>query len=58
MYTKKDRERLIEKFTNNDETEMWRDLNGTTTAPLGYKWQSNGKSFFSGERKIRLVPEN
>lgn len=35
--------------------ESWHDLDGATTAPNGYKWQSNGKSRFSGEYKNRLV---
>lgn len=35
--------------------DSWHDLGGATTAPNGYKWQSNGKSRFSGEYKNRLV---
>ena len=40
-----------------DGGETWKDLGGATTAPSGYKWQSNGKSRFSGEYKHRLVKE-
>lgn len=36
--------------------EEWKDLPGATNAPKGMKWQSNGKSRFSGEYKHRLVP--
>jgi hypothetical protein len=28
---------------------------GATTAPRGYDWYNNGKSRFSGRRKIALV---
>lgn len=33
----------------------WREDNGATTAPVGYKWINNGKSLTSGERKTALV---
>ncbi len=31
------------------------EIKGATTAPLGYKWISNNKSYFGGERKQALV---
>lgn len=33
----------------------WRELKGALTAPLGYKWISNGKSFFSNEYESGLL---
>ena len=33
----------------------WKDIQGASTAPKGYKWQNNGKSRFSKEYKSRLV---
>jgi len=33
----------------------WRKTKGATTAPMGFAWYSNGKSRFSGERKIALI---
>lgn len=39
-------------------TEMpkgWRVLEGATTAPIGYKWISNGKSFFSKDFESALL---
>lgn len=40
------------------DAEEWKDIEGATTAPHGYKWQSNGKSRFSGEYKNRLVKKD
>lgn len=34
----------------------WREIKGATTAPSGFKWISNGKSMFGGEREQALVP--
>lgn len=34
----------------------WREIEGATTAPEGFKWVSNGKSMFGGEREQALVP--
>lgn len=33
----------------------WIKTKGATTAPSGFIWVSNGKSRFSGQRKIALV---
>ena len=33
----------------------WKDIVGTLTQPIGYKWQNNGKSRFSKEYKNRPV---
>lgn len=33
----------------------WIILKGATTAPKGYKWISNNKSRFSGERKLAFI---
>jgi len=33
----------------------WIKTKGATTAPHGYVWYSNGKSRFSGQRKIALI---
>lgn len=38
--------------------DTWHDLNGATAAPSGMKWQSNGKSRFSGEYMHRLVKKD
>ncbi len=34
----------------------WREIEGATTAPEGFKWITNGKSMFGGEREQALVP--
>jgi len=39
----------------NKKPRGWIKTRGATTAPKGYYWVSNGKSRFSGERKIALV---
>ncbi len=36
----------------------WSEIKGAQTAPRGYKWISNNKSYFGGERKQALVKEN
>lgn len=36
----------------------WTETKGATTAPVGYKWISNNKSLFSGERKAALLKES
>lgn len=33
----------------------WKEIEGATTAPVGYKWVSNNKSLFSGQRKTGLL---
>lgn len=33
----------------------WVIIKGATTAPCGYKWISNNKSRFSGERKLAFI---
>lgn len=38
--------------------EGWDFIKGATTAPTGYKWICNKKSFFSGERKQALLKVN
>ena len=35
----------------------WQVIIGATTAPRGYKWVSNGKSIFSGERRLGLIKQ-
>ena len=37
------------------KTGQWQDIQNATTAPKGYKWQSNGKSRFSPDYETRLV---
>jgi len=39
----------------NKKPKGWVKTRGATTAPKGYYWVSNGKSRFSGKRKIALV---
>lgn len=34
----------------------WKEDKGATTAPVGYKWITNGKSFF-GKRKTAFIKE-
>ena len=36
----------------------WVEVKNAMTAPNGYKWYSNGKSLFNGEREHCLVKEN
>lgn len=36
----------------------WKVTESATTAPKGYVWVDNGKSRFSKERQIALVPES
>lgn len=33
----------------------WKETNGATTAPRGYKWIDNGKSRFGGKRRSALL---
>lgn len=33
----------------------WKETNGATTAPRGYKWIDNGKSHFGGKRRSALL---
>lgn len=55
-YAKQTPERLaLAQSIAETSGEEWRDIPGATTAPSGYKWQSNGKSRFGGEYKNRLV---
>lgn len=35
----------------------WVLTQGTLTEPNGYRWWNNGKSSFSGERRVVLVKE-
>lgn len=35
--------------------EGWTITEGTLTEPIGYRWCSNGKSRFGGERKTALI---
>jgi hypothetical protein len=39
----------------NEMPKGWKVNEKATTAPVGYKWINNGKSLFSGERKIALL---
>lgn len=41
-----------------DDGDTWQDLDGANAAPAGMKWQSNGKSRFSGEYDHRLVKKD
>lgn len=36
----------------------WKDDVEATTAPVGYKWITNGKSLFGGERRSGLMKVN
>ena len=51
----------IQKFIDkgikvlNEVPKGWRVLEGATTAPVGYKWISNGKSFFSKDFESALL---
>lgn len=33
----------------------WSVIDGALTAPKGYTWVSNGKSFFGGERQSAII---
>ena len=35
----------------------WKRIEGALTAPIGYHWENNGKSRFSGEYEHRLVKD-
>ena len=35
----------------------WKIVKGATTAPVGYRWICNGKSRFSGKRKLAFLKE-
>lgn len=35
--------------------EGWRILEGATTAPRGYRWIDNKKSFFSKEHRMAFI---
>ena len=37
--------------------KCWVIIKGALTAPCGYKWISNNKSIFSGERKLGFIKE-
>lgn len=39
------------------QTSKWKEIKGATTAPLGYKWVSNGKSHFSKDYKAKIVKD-
>ena len=39
----------------NEMPNGWRFIQGATTAPRGYIWVNNGKSFFSKEYKHALL---
>lgn len=39
-----------------DQT-TWQPIQGATTAPIGYHWESNGKSRFGGEYEAKLVKD-
>ena len=41
----------------NKLPEGWRYIDGAQTAPMGYRWASNGKSRFSGEYEHALIKE-
>lgn len=43
-------EKLLKELPNG-----WKKLEGTLTAPNGYYWASNGKSFFDGTYERALV---
>lgn len=45
--------KVYEKLPNG-----WKRLNGTLTAPNGYYWASNGKSFFDKNIERALIYEN
>ena len=53
--TKAGKEKVIEYV--NEVPKGWVKNDGATTAPLGYKWYTNGKSLIKGERKNILVKE-
>lgn len=36
----------------------WKEDKGATTAPIGYKWITNGKSLFKGQRKCGFIKED
>lgn len=39
----------------NEKPIGWKIIENATTAPCGYKWISNGKSLFNGERRTALL---
>ena len=41
----------------DEKPEGWIKLDGSTTAPNGYEWYSNGKSRFDGKYDHALVNE-
>lgn len=43
-------EKLFKELSNG-----WKKLEGTLTAPKGYYWASNGKSFFDGTYERALI---
>ena len=53
--TKAGKEKVIEYV--DEVPKGWVKNDGATTAPLGYKWYTNGKSLIKGERKNILVKE-
>lgn len=42
----------------NNIPSGWAEIKGASTAPIGYIWISNNKSYFSGERKQALLKNN
>lgn len=51
----KQRQLLENNTVYAEAPKGWRLMEGATTAPRGYAWYSDGKSAFSGDRKIALV---
>lgn len=37
--------------------EGWKYIKNATTAPKGYRWAYNGKSYFSGEREQAMIKD-
>lgn len=52
-YWKQQGIKILDKAPDN-----WVVVKNAQTAPNGYKWYSNGKSLFSGEREHCLVKED
>lgn len=57
LKSKKTLERLKKEGTKivKEIPKGYVEVTDATTAPLGYTWYSNNKSYFSGERKTVLV---
>ncbi len=54
-YDEDNKWKLKDKKVYDEMPKGWRIIEGATTHPKGYKWISNGKSLFSGERETAYL---